>query len=322
LQEIQGFSGHVWNQEGRDMNTVKKAVIPVAGYGTRLYPASKAMKKELFPIVDKDGMAKPLIQVIVEEAVESGIEEVCLVVREDEKQAFIRYFNEPVSPELEKRLAERPWAVEESKRVSKLSNRISYIIQKEQEGFGHAVYCVRDWVSNEPFLLMLGDHVYISNSDTRCVQQLIDAFHDLSGNICAVMRTGEDMLHLFGTVAGKQIQDHPRAYQVLEIKEKPSVEYAEMHLQTDSLPLGEYLCFFGQYILTPDLFGYLKYLIDKDIRERGEIQLTSALEMARKELGVFYAYETDGQRYDTGVPISYANTVNAFARRTFARRDR
>ena len=84
----------------------------------------------------------------------------------------------------------------------------------------------------------------------------------------------------------------------------------------------QYLCFFGQYILTPDLFQYIKYLIDKDIRERGEIQLTSALEMARKELGVFYAYEIDGHRYDTGVPISYANTVHAFAARTFAKLSR
>jgi UTP--glucose-1-phosphate uridylyltransferase len=304
------------------MNNVRKAVIPVAGYGTRLYPASKAIKKELFPIVDTDGMAKPLLQVIIEEAIGSGIEEVCLIVREDEKEAFVKYFDEPVSPELERRLSERPWAVEESKKLSELSGRISYIIQREQEGFGHAVYCAKDWVGDEPFLLMLGDHVYISDSNVRCVQQLVDVFHQLGGNICAVMRTLEDMLHLFGTVAGKQMPDHPRVYHVLEIKEKPSVEYAEMHLQTEGIPVGEYLCFFGQYILTSDLFQYIKYLIDKDIRERGEIQLTSALEMARKELGVFYAYEIDGHRYDTGVPISYANTVHAFAVRTFAKLSR
>jgi UTP--glucose-1-phosphate uridylyltransferase len=297
------------------MSKVRKAVIPVAGYGTRLYPASKIIKKVFFPIVDRDGMIKPLIQVIIEEAVGSGIEEICLVVREDEKQAFMGYFDEPVSPELERRLSELPWAVQESKRLSELSNRLSYVIQKEQEGFGHAVYCARDWVGGEPFLLLLGDHVYISNSGVRCVQQLINAFHRLGENVCAVMRTSEDMLHLFGTVAGRQVQNYPRVYQVLEIKEKPSVEYAERHLQTDSIPLGEYLCFFGQYILTPDLFEYIKYLVDNDIRDRGEIQLTSALDIARKERSEFYAYETDGQRYDTGVPISYANTVTAFARR-------
>ena len=304
------------------MKKVKKAVIPVAGFGTRLYPASKAIKKVLFPIVDTDGMAKPLIQVIIEEAVESGIEEVCLVIREDEKQAFTSYFDEPVPPELEQRLADRPWAVEESKKVSELSRRISYIIQEDQKGFGHAVYCAKDWVGDEPFLLMLGDHVYISNSEVRCVKQLVDVFDRVGGNISAVMRTLEDVLHLFGTVAGKQMVDDPRVYEVSEIKEKPSLEYAEIHLRTDGVPLGEYLCFFGQYILTPDIFTYIGHLVDKDIRERGEIQLTSALEMARKDLGIFYAYETDGQRHDTGVPLSYANTVNAFAERTFAKRNR
>ena len=304
------------------MNRVRKAVIPVAGYGTRLYPASKAIKKALFPIIDTDGMAKPLIQVIIEEAVESGIEEVCLVVREDEKRAFMEYFDEPVSPELAQRLSERTWAVEESEKILALSRRISYIIQHEQKGFGHAVYCAKDWVGDEPFLLMLGDHVYISNSEVRCVKQLVDAFHQVGGNINAVMRTLEDVLHLFGAVAGKQVSENPRLYEVTEIKEKPSVEYAEKRLRTDGVPLGEYLCFFGQYILTADVFTYIKYLVDKDIRERGEIQLTSALEMARKEQGVSYAYETDGERYDTGVPISYANTVNAFAERTFSVRDR
>jgi len=300
------------------MNMVRKAVIPVAGYGTRLYPASKAMKKELFPIVDADGLMKPLIQVIIEEAVESGIEEVCLVVRDDEKQAFINYFSESSPPEMEKRLSQLPWAVEVSNRLMELSDRISYVIQKEQLGFGHAVYCAKEWIGDEPFLLMLGDHVYISDSNVRCVKQLIEVFNNLGDNVCAVMRTLEDMLHLFGTVAGKQMKEHPRVYKVVEMKEKPSVEYAERYLRSDGVPFGEYLCFFGQYILTSDVFEYIKYLIDNEIKERNEIQLTSALEIARKERGSFYAYETDGHRYDTGVPIGYANTMTAFARRTFA----
>ena len=297
------------------MSRVRKAVIPVAGYGTRLYPASKVVKKELFPIVDRDGMIKPIVQVIIEEAVGSGIEEVCLIIREDEEQTFIKYFSEPTSPELEKRISELPWAVQESERLLELSGRLSYVIQKEQTGFGHAVYCAKDWVGDEPFLLMLGDHVYIPNSDVRCAQQLINVFHKLNENVSAVLRTSEDMLHLFGTVAGRHLPDLPRVYRVVEMKEKPTVEYAERHLQTDSIPVGEYLCFFGQYIFTPDLFGYIKHLIDNDIRERGEIQLTTAMDMVRAERGIFYAYETDGQRYDIGVPMSYANTVTAFARR-------
>ena len=297
------------------MNKVKKAVIPAAGFGTRLYPASKVIKKEFFPIVDIDGMAKPIIQIIIEEAVNSGIEEVCIIVREDEKQTFEKYFNEPLISGFEKRISELSWAVNESKRLSDLAGRICYVTQKEQAGFGHAVNCACDWVGDEPFLLLLGDHVYISNTDVRCAQQIIDVFNKLGENVSAVMRTSEDMLHLYGTVGGKQLKGFPRAYEALEIKEKPSLEYAERNLQTDTIPLGEYLCFFGQYILMPDLFDYIKYLIDNDIRERGEIQLTSALEMARKERGVFYVYETDGERFDTGVPLSYANTVTEFIKR-------
>lgn len=297
------------------MNQVKKAVIPAAGYGTRLYPASKVIKKELFPIVDRDGMIKPVIQIIIEEAVESGIEEVCLIIREDERQIFEKYFNDPPSPELQKRISDLPWATNESERLLELSKKICYIIQEEQAGFGHAVYCARDWVGNESFLLLLGDHVYISNSDVRCARQLISIFHRLGENVCAVMRTPEDMLHLFGTVAGRHIKDLSRVYKVVEMKEKPSIEYAERHLQTDNIPIGEYLCFFGQYIFTPDLFEHIKYLIDNNIRQKGEIQLTTALEILRKKRGIFYAYETDGERYDIGMPVSYANTITEFARR-------
>jgi UTP--glucose-1-phosphate uridylyltransferase len=297
------------------MNKVRKAVIPAAGYGTRLYPASKAIKKEFFPIVDRDGMTKPIIQIIVEEAISSGIEEVCIILREDEKQTFVKYFNETAPPGFEKRISELHWAFNESQHLIELSKRISYVIQKEQAGFGHAVYCARDWVDDEPFLLMLGDHVYISNTDVRCAQQIIDVFQKLGENVSAVLRTPEDILHLYGTVGCKQVKDFPRVYEALEIKEKPTIEYAEMNLQTDSISLGEYLCFFGQYILMPDIFDYIKYHIDNDIKERGEIQLTSALEMARKQRGIYYVYETDGERYDTGVPASYANTVSEFAKR-------
>lgn len=297
------------------MPKLRKAVIPAAGYGTRLYPASKVIKKEFFPIVDRDGMVKPIIQVIIEEALESGIEEACIIIREEERQPFQKYFDEPVVPELRERISKLPWAISETKHLQELSKRISYVIQEEQLGFGHAVYCAKDWVGNEPFLLLLGDHVYISNTEERCAQQLINKFEKINEYICAVMRTPEDFLHLFGTVAGRHIRGMPRLYEVVEIKEKPTIEYAERHLQTDNIPIGEYLCFFGQYILLPDVFDHIKYLIDNDIREKGEIQLTSALEMARKEHKKFYAYEVNGERYDTGVPIGYANTVTEFARR-------
>jgi len=292
---------------------VRKAVIPAAGYGTRLYPASKILKKELFPVVDLDGLVKPVIQIIIEEAIGAGIQEVCIVVPEGGAQLFRSYFNEPISPELSRRLSDRPWAHEASARLAELAGRITYIEQRDQIGFGHAVYCTEDWVGNEPFLLLLGDHVYISDDELCCARQLINAFYQYPGNIFAVMRTSEDMLHLFGTVAGELIDKLRRIYRVTEIKEKPTVDYAEKHLQSVGVPFGEYLCFFGQYVLMPSIFDRIRFLVENDIRESGEIQLTTALETARwASSNSTHACEIRGQRYDIGVPISYANTVAAF----------
>lgn len=294
---------------------VRKAIIPAAGYGTRLYPASKILKKELFPVVDLDGLVKPAIQIIIEEAIAAGIEEVAIVVRAGDSQLFRSYFNAPVSPELGRRLSDRPWAHAASAHLAELAGRITYIEQKDQMGFGHAVYCAADWVGDEPFLLLLGDHLYISNTDRCCAGQLLNAFHAYSGNTFAVMRTSEDMLHLFGTVAGELIDEGLGVYSVTEIKEKPLAEYAEVHLQSTGIPFGEYLCFFGQYVLMPSIFERIRYLIEHDIRERGEIQLTTALALAQEALpGHTHACEIHGQRFDIGVPISYANTVAAFVR--------
>lgn len=295
---------------------VRKAIIPAAGYGTRLYPQSKVLKKELFPIVDLNGLVKPVIQVIIEEALDAGVLEVGIVVRPGDAELFRAYFNEPATPELSKRLSGRPWAHDASARLAELAGHITYIEQESQLGFGHAVYCAGDWVGNEPFLLLLGDHVYISGEELCCAKQLINAFYECGGNTFAVMRTLEDMLHLFGTVGGHLIDKARRLYAVDEVKEKPTVEYAERHLQSHGVPVGEYLCFFGQYALMPNIFDYLKHLVVNNIRERGEIQLTSALSMAQKDYPDHtYACEIHGQRYDIGVPISYGNTVSAFVGR-------
>lgn len=292
---------------------VRKAIIPAAGYGTRLYPQSKILKKELFPIVDLDGLVKPVIQLIIEEALDAGVLEVGIVARKEDIPLFRAYFNEPVSPGLNERLSDRPWAHTASARLAELAGCITYIEQESQLGFGHAVYCAKDWVGNEPFLLLLGDHIYVSYAELCCAKQLINAFYECGGNIFAVMRTLEDMLHLFGVVGGHLIDKQRRLYAVDEVKEKPTVEYAERHLQSHGLPVGEYLCFFGQYALLPNIFDYLKHLVINNIRVHGEIQLTSALAMAQKECPDHtYACEIHGQRHDIGVPISYGFTVAAF----------
>lgn len=295
-------------------NKITKAVIPVAGFGTRLYPATKIFKKEFFPIVAReDGYAKPAVQIIIEEAVKSGIEEVCLIVQEGDEKVFRSYFNQPPVPEkLRMKLDSLDWAANLSKQILELGKRISYAVQEKQEGYGHAVYCAKNWVNGEPFLLMLGDHIYKSYTDTRCTKQILDMFEKFGENVIAVQRTPEELLPLFGTIAGKRHKDNSRLYRVSEIKEKPVIDYARKHLQVDGLEKGQYLCMFGQYALTPGLFDCLKYQINNDIREKGEIQLTSALELLRQDEKDFYAYETDGKGYDMGNPKAYVQTMSEY----------
>jgi len=295
-------------------NKITKAVIPVAGFGTRLYPATKIFKKEFFPIVDRDdGHAKPVVQIIIEEAIKSGIHEVCLIVQEGDEEVFRSYFDKPPFPEeLKLKLYRIDWATKLSKRISDIGKRISYAVQDKQEGYGHAVYCAKDWVNGEPFLLMLGDHIYKSYTYKRCARQILDMFEEFGNSVIAVQRTPEKFLSLFGAIAAKRDMDNHRLYKVSEIKEKPSVDYAREHFRIDGVEEGQYLCMFGQYALNPGIFDCLEYQINNDIRERGEIQLTSALELLRRDEKDFYAYETDGKAFDIGIPKAYVETINEY----------
>ena len=153
---------------------VRKAVIPAAGFGTRLFPATKAVKKELFPIIDRDGRAKPVIMVIVEEAMSAGIEEVGIVAQKGDRTLFEDFFKTPPSEELFKKLS--PENQEYNQYLQDLGNRITILTQEEQEGYGHAVYCAKEWVKDEPFLLMLGDHFYASDNENSCARQVLDVY--------------------------------------------------------------------------------------------------------------------------------------------------
>jgi len=298
------------------MIRVRKAVIPAAGLGTRLYPASKAVKKEFFPIVDANGVAKPVIHSIVEEALRAGVEELCLVVQREDRELFEGYFTGKLRPDLERAITHLPNARKQSEQLHEIGRRVSYVVQAVQEGFGHAIYCAREWVGDDPFLLMLGDHLYESRGATPCAHRLVALLNRHEKSILAVKRTLESEILSFGTVAGVPIQDEPAFYRVTEVKEKPNAAYAREHLRTDGLPVGSFLCLFGQYLLFPSIFDFIKYHIDRNIREHGEIQLTNALELMRKEGGGLYAYETEDERYDVGKPDGFVNAVAAFARRT------
>jgi UTP-glucose-1-phosphate uridylyltransferase/mevalonate kinase len=288
---------------------VRKAVIPAAGFGTRLFPATKATKKELFPIIDRDGIAKPAILLIVEETLRAGVDEVILIVQEHDLEAFQSFFNVQVTIENYNKLPRH--FQEYAQRILEIGRHVSFAIQETQEGFGHAVYCAREAVGNEPFLLMLGDHLYRSDGGKSCARQLIEAYNQHGISVLGLRRTAEDQIANFGTATGVWMEED-RLLNVTEFAEKPTVDYARNNLRVTGLPEGEYLTVFGQYIIKPQIFDYLEEHIANNVRERGEFQLTSALDRLRQEDG-FLGLIMDGQRYDIGLPEYYLETLRTFS---------
>ena len=287
---------------------VRKAVIPAAGFGTRLFPATKATKKELFPVIDRDGIAKPAILIIVEEALEAGIEEVIIIVQKSDLEDFRSLFNEQISIENYNKLP--PQFQEYSRRLLEIGRRVTFAVQTTQEGFGHAVYCAREAVGDEPFLLMLGDHVYRSNGELSCARQLLEAYQHHGQSLVGLRRTPEYQIGGFGTVTGVWLEDES-LLGISSFAEKPTPDYARTNLRVPGLPEGEYLTLFGQYIVKPALFDFLRENIENNVREHGEFQLTSTLDRLRQEDG-FLGLIIDGKRFDIGRPDEYLETLQAF----------
>ncbi|MBD2664411.1 UTP-glucose-1-phosphate uridylyltransferase [Richelia sinica FACHB-800] len=289
---------------------VKKAIIPAAGFGTRLFPATKVVKKELFPIIDQDGRAKPIILAIVEEAISAGISEVAIVVQPEDIPLFSYLFKSPPKPELLCKLSSAN--KEYSEYLQSIGNKITILSQTEQEGYGHAVFCAKDWVNNEPFLLLLGDHVYQSDINISCAQQIIDIYAQVNHSVIGITRMSAALIHKAGCVAGVW-QNQKSWLSLTEIYEKPSLEYARQHLQVEGMPTDEFLCVFGLYVLTPRIFDWLELNIQQNIRVQGEFQLTSALEQLRQAEGMT-GYVVQGKCFDTGLPDAYLQTMIDFRR--------
>jgi UTP-glucose-1-phosphate uridylyltransferase len=292
-------------QSGRK---VRKAVIPAAGFGTRLFPASKAIKKELFPIIDRGGRAKPAIMAIVEEAVNAGIEEVCIIVQSADRELFEDFFASPPPIENFNKLSKENQ--DYCQYLLDLGRRITFVAQEVQEGFGHAVHCARSWVKDEPFLLMLGDHLYASDTDAPCARQLLDVYDRVGCSVVGLKVTRAEDIHNFGCVTGTWEQ-RDSTLTVTEFYEKPDLEYARKHLHVDGMDDDFFLTIFGQYVLTPSVFDYIEEHIRHNIREHGEFQLTSCLDKVRQERG-FMGYVVKGRRFDLGLPETYRQTVIDF----------
>ena len=295
------------------MPKVRKAVITAAGRGTRQYPASSAVQKEMFPLVDRDGLTKPVIQIIAEEAIDAGIEEICIVTAPGEEKQYRDYFRR-LDDDMVRSFRGKNWAILESEKLAAFGERLHFAEQASPEGFGHAVYQARKFVGSEPFLLLLGDHIYISDTKDRCASQLIRVFETyLLDAVSGVQPTLERLLHLFGVIRGTPIDAAKGIYQAELIIEKPAIEVAREQLVTPGLPAGNYLAHFGMHVFSPRIFESLEYLIKNRLSEKGEYQLTSAQEHLLANSSKYWCVVTQGQRYDTGIPYGLMETQLALA---------
>ena len=295
------------------MAKVRKAVITAAGKGTRQYPASTAVQKEMFPMVDRDGLTKPVIQIIGEEAIDSGIEEICIITQPGEESLYRDYFKR-LDDDMVKAFRGKDWAILESEKLGAFGERLHFAEQHSPEGFGHAVYQAKKFVGDDPFLLLLGDHVYISDVKDRCARQLIKIYEQyMLDAVTGVQPTVERQLHLFGTIRGYPIDAAKGIYKAELIIVKPSIEQAREKLVTPGLPAGNYLAHFGMHVFSPRIFDSLEHLIKNNLREKGEIQLTAAQEHLRQQTEKYWAVITQGQRYDTGIPYGLMETQLALA---------
>ncbi len=264
------------------LKQVRKAIIPAAGLGTRFLPATKAMPKEMLPIVDK-----PTIQYIVEEAIASGIEDIIIVTGKGKRAIedhFDHYF------ELEQNLLEKgKYEMLEKVQASSKIN-IHYIRQKEPKGLGHAVWCARKFIGNEPFAVLLGDDIV--QAATPCLRQLMDQYEGTQSSIIGVQKVPENETHRYGVI--DPTEQHNRRYQVRQFVEKPALGTAPSNL-----------AIMGRYVLTPEIFMFLE---NQETGAGGEIQLTDAIQCLN-EIQPVFAFDFEGMRYDVGEKFGFIKTT-------------
>ncbi len=274
---------------------VKKAVITAAARGERLYPVADTVQKAMLPIIDIDGINKPIIQIIAEEALMSGIEEICVVCAPGDAERYVESF-QVLQSTLLKAYKHSDWAQKQAANIKNLLDRLSFVVQKEPRGYGHAVYQAKQFVNNEPFLLLSGDYLYVSDIvGKHCAQQLIELAIKEDCSVSAVNPTIEHLIGKYGTLTGKTMLNYKGVYEIEKIIEKPSVSAAELELQTPGLRAGYYLCFFGMHVFKPALFDLLAAYME-NLKEN--IQLTPVLQEL-SDRDKYLAFEMKGTRYDT-----------------------
>ncbi|QNU66822.1 UTP--glucose-1-phosphate uridylyltransferase GalU [Ruminiclostridium herbifermentans] len=266
---------------------VRKAIIPAAGLGTRFLPATKAQPKEMIPIVDK-----PTIQYIVEEAANAGIEDI-LIISGRNKRAIEDHFDKSYELEEELHRKGKQELLSEVQSISNIAN-IHYIRQKEAKGLGHAIYCAKSFIGDEPFAVMLGDDIV--HSKTPCIKQLMNVYSEYRTTILGVQKVPLQDVTKYGIIAGNQIDE--KVYKVKGLVEKPEVEHAPSNI-----------AILGRYIISPRIFEFLESATPG---KNGEIWLTDALEKLM-EREAMYAYDFEGDRYDVGDRIGFLKATVEFA---------
>ncbi|SEU09284.1 UTP--glucose-1-phosphate uridylyltransferase [Salinibacillus kushneri] len=264
------------------MTKVKKAIIPAAGLGTRFLPATKAMPKEMLPIVDQ-----PTIQYIVEEAVESGIEDIIIVTGKGKRSIEDHFDN---AFELENNLFQKGKfeLLEKVRQPSKVD--IHYIRQKEPKGLGHAVWSARKFIGSEPFAVLLGDDIV--RAENPCLKQLIDAYEEVESSVIGVQQVPEEQTNRYGII--DPIKQDGRLYEVKNFIEKPVTKDAPSNV-----------AIMGRYVLTPEIFDFLE---KQELGSGGEVQLTDAIQKLNRIRKV-YAFDFEGTRYDVGEKLGFIKTT-------------
>jgi UTP--glucose-1-phosphate uridylyltransferase len=245
---------------------IKKAIITAAGRTQRTLP--------LQSLVDRDGATKTALQIIIEEILQTGVDEICIVLSPGDQNAY-------------------------AGAAGSYAKRLEFIEQASPLGYGHAVLCAGPFIGQQPFLLLVGDHLYVSGSPKRCAQQLVEAASAESCSVSAVQATHESKLPFYGAVGGRLVAGHKGLFEIGEVLEKPTPTEAEQRLIVPGLRAGHYLCFFGMHVLTPMVMELLAEEAAKP-GSKGGIHLTTALaKLADRER--YLAFELQGRRYDIGV---------------------
>lgn len=261
---------------------ITKAVITAAGANQRTLP--------LQTLIDRDGVEKSVLNIIIEETLHAGIDEICVVVQPGDEDSYRSVAGDH-------------------------AGRLAFAPQKEPLGHGHAVYCAQEFVNDEPFLHLVGDHLYVNHGDKRCAQLLVEMAEAEACAVSAVQATRESLLPYFGAIGARRIAGRPDVYHVESVAEKPTPTEAEQRLIVPGLRAGHYLCFFGMHVLTPTIFSILDDLIETARTSQGAITnvtLSAALDQltSREQ---YLALEQHDTRYDVGVKYGLLTAQLALA---------